>query len=304
MRASASFLALSSRRLASSLACCSSFFPQPVELVQIRFDPDFRLLGGPGRFSGGFQLVLQRPAAVFQLGNDVLQTAIVSRQAVPGVLHHRWVHPQPFRYGKGVRAPRNAHEQAVGGAQGRHVELTAPVFHPLGLDGVGLQLRVMGGRSDPRALFPQPFENSDGQGRPSTGSVPAPSSSSRTRLPPSASSRIRMMLVMWAEKVERDCSMDCSSPISANTAENTDRGAAVVRRRHQPAHRHQSEQADGFQGDGFAAGVGPGDDQGVEGGAELHVDGDHLLRIDQRMAGVAEPDPPSSVRRGQTAFIL
>ena len=55
---------------------------------------------------------------------------------------------------------------------------------------------------------------------PSVGSVPAPSSSN------SASDRgvtlrsISTMLVMWEEKVDSDCSMDCSSPMSANTSSN------------------------------------------------------------------------------------
>ena len=50
---------------------------------------------------------------------------------------------------------------------------------------------------------------------PSTGSVPAPSSSNSTRLWLSAARKMRMILVMWAEKVDRDCSMLCSSPMSA-----------------------------------------------------------------------------------------
>ncbi|MNF15133.1 hypothetical protein D3C80_2176180 [compost metagenome] len=50
---------------------------------------------------------------------------------------------------------------------------------------------------------------------PSWGSVPAPISSSRTSDLRSARSRIRMMLVMWPEKVDSDCASDCSSPMSA-----------------------------------------------------------------------------------------
>ncbi len=52
---------------------------------------------------------------------------------------------------------------------------------------------------------------------PSTGSVPAPSSSIRIRLFSSAFSIIFIIFVIWAEKVESDCSMLCSSPISAKT---------------------------------------------------------------------------------------
>ena len=56
---------------------------------------------------------------------------------------------------------------------------------------------------------------------PSTGSVPAPSSSNRIRLFSSASFSISTVLAMCAEKVDRLCSMLCSSPTSASTRSNT-----------------------------------------------------------------------------------
>ena len=52
---------------------------------------------------------------------------------------------------------------------------------------------------------------------PSTGSVPEPNSSISTRLSESASSMMETMLVMCAEKVDRLCSILCSSPMSTNT---------------------------------------------------------------------------------------
>ena len=53
---------------------------------------------------------------------------------------------------------------------------------------------------------------------PSAGSVPAPSSSSSTSDRGPARSSTSMMAVMWPEKVESDCSIDCSSPMSAKIA--------------------------------------------------------------------------------------
>ena len=53
------------------------------------------------------------------------------------------------------------------------------------------------------------------------GSVPAPSSSKRTRLSGVICFKKDTMFVMWEEKVLRLCSMLCSSPMSANTLENT-----------------------------------------------------------------------------------
>ena len=56
---------------------------------------------------------------------------------------------------------------------------------------------------------------------PSVGSVPAPSSSKSTRSRGVTAFMISTMLVMWPEKVDRLCSMLCSSPISAYTWSNT-----------------------------------------------------------------------------------
>ena len=58
---------------------------------------------------------------------------------------------------------------------------------------------------------------------PSCGSVPLPSSSSRTRLFESACLQAAAIFFMCAEKVERDWSIDCSSPMSAKIELNTGR---------------------------------------------------------------------------------
>ena len=58
---------------------------------------------------------------------------------------------------------------------------------------------------------------------PSTGSVPAASSSSSTSERCVDARRIEMMLPMCELNVDSDCSIDCSSPMSANTASKTGR---------------------------------------------------------------------------------
>ena len=57
---------------------------------------------------------------------------------------------------------------------------------------------------------------------PSVGSVPAPSSSNSARERGVTLCNISTMFVMWLEKVDRDCSMLCSSPMSANTSSKMD----------------------------------------------------------------------------------
>ena len=75
---------------------------------------------------------------------------------------------------------------------------------------------------------------------PSVGSVPAPSSSNsaselgRDRYPECAT-----MLVMCEENVESDCSMDCSSPMSANTSSKIAQLRTVGRRDLHARLRHQ-----------------------------------------------------------------
>ena len=53
---------------------------------------------------------------------------------------------------------------------------------------------------------------------------------------------------------------------------------------------HRGEQADGLQGDRLAAGIGAGDDQGVEVLPQLHVDRHGLCLIQQRVPGAAQDD--------------
>ncbi len=57
---------------------------------------------------------------------------------------------------------------------------------------------------------------------PSTGSVPAPNSSIKISVRSSASRSIETIFVMCAENVDSDCSILCSSPMSASTFPNTD----------------------------------------------------------------------------------
>ena len=63
---------------------------------------------------------------------------------------------------------------------------------------------------------------------PSSGSVAEPSSSSSTREEESASCEMRSRLLMCAEKVERFCSIDCASPMSARNASQSGKTASAA----------------------------------------------------------------------------
>ena len=96
---------------------------------------------------------------------------------------------------------------------------------------------------------------------PSSGSVPAPSSSRSTRLFGPADARMPMMFVMWLLNVDSDCSMLCSSPMSACTRVEDGQAAAGVGGNGEPGLRHRGQQPDGLQRNRLAAGVRAGDEQ-------------------------------------------
>ncbi len=75
---------------------------------------------------------------------------------------------------------------------------------------------------------------------------------------------------MWPLKVESDCSMLCSSPMSARTSSKTGRRLAVLGGDGQAGLGHEHEQADRLERYGLAAGVGSGDEQD----ARLAAEGD------------------------------
>ena len=71
--------------------------------------------------------------------------------------------------------------ELIGGAKRLHVELAARVLNARRGHGKGLELGVVRGGGDLRAAGADVLDDRDGEAAPSTGSVPAPSSSKRTR---------------------------------------------------------------------------------------------------------------------------
>ena len=145
---------------------------------------------------------------------------------------------------------------------------------------------------------------------PSVGSVPAPSSSSSTRLPSPATSTMRVIVRRCPLKVDSDWATDCSSPMSARTSRKTGRALPVRHGHVQPRLVHEHEQADRAQGHRLAARVRPGDDERAVVVAEVHVDGHDAAarpgwRADRSVMTVTlrrAPDarrPVSSARRAR-----
>ena len=106
---------------------------------------------------------------------------------------------------------------------------------------------------------------------PSFGSVPVPTSSSSTSAGNCISRSIDTRLVMCDENVLRLFSIDCSSPMSANTERNTGIRATVAGTC-RPDLRHQGKQPGRLERHRLAARVGTGDQQHAIGRIEQHVD--------------------------------
>ena len=107
---------------------------------------------------------------------------------------------------------------------------------------------------------------------PSVGSVPAPSSSSRTSVSGPAASTIVVIRRRWPENVDSDWATDCSSPMSANTSRQTGSRLPGSGRDVEAGLVHQAEQPERAQRDGLAAGVRAGHDEGRVAVADADVD--------------------------------
>ena len=151
----------------------------------------------------------------------------------------------------------------------------------------------MGGRGDARPRR-SASRMAMASAAPSTRSVPAPSSSSRTRLRSSEIARISMMLVIWEEKVESDCSMLCRRRCRPAPGQRP-KARCGPRRDHQPALSHEGQKPQRFEGDRLAAGVRAGDDQRVRTRSRVRCWSRPPLRVDERMAGLVQPDSPLCV---------
>ena len=110
--------------------------------------------------------------------------------------------------------------------------------------------------------------------------------------------RMRTMLVMWEEKVLKDCSMLLLiADIGENVVEDG-KLAAVLRGNVKACLPHQSQQSAGLQGNGLAAGIGTGDDQKIECVAKSNIHRDNGALVEQRMSRSAEQNFPFGVESG------
>ena len=114
-----------------------------------------------GRLAFGFHLL----AAVFELFDDILKVDGIAGKGLLCPLNDLFGHAQPLGDGKRIGTARYTGDQPVGGTQRLHVKFTAGIFHPIGLQGVELQLGIVGGGHHSGASVAQPFDERYGQCR-------------------------------------------------------------------------------------------------------------------------------------------
>ena len=258
----------------------------------------FETLGLLGVFLGlgcGFpqclQLILHLPAVLFQAAHHLFKGVALLADQLPGPVHNGRVHAQPLGDGKGVGFAGNADQQPVGGAQSGHVKLAAAVFHTGSLDGIGLQLRVVGGAGQAHPLAPQLLDDRFRQG----GALYRVGARSQLVQQDQAAAVRHLENLNDVHHVGRKGGKGLLnallvSDVRQNVLKHGD-AASLPRRNHQAAHGHEGQQADGLQGHGLAAGVGAGDDERVEGVPQGDFRGNHLFLGDQRMAGAVKNHP-------------
>ena len=250
----------------------------------------FRLLGALLRLKRGgphgFHFVLHFPAALLQPPHHLLKGTAFLRYQGPGPVHDTLLHAQTAGNGESVGLSRDPNQQPIGGAQGGDIKFTAAVFHSLCLQGVGLQLRVMGGTGKLGALQAQLFNDGGGQRR-SLYRIGARAQlvQQHKAVLPGKLQNMNDIRHMGGKGGKRLLDALFVSDVRQNVAVHR-YPAVVPRRDHETTHGHQSQKAQGFQGHGFTAGVGAGDDQRIKALPQGNIGGHYLFLIDQRVTGL------------------
>ena len=237
-------------------------------------------------------VLLQALALLLQLGEHVLKADGLAVHLGLGGVNDRRVQPQPLGDGKGVGLAGDADEKLVGGPQGLYVKLAGGVLDPRRGHGKGLQLRVVGGGGHLGPPLADVLYDGDGQ----SGTLDG------VRTGPQLVKEDQAALVRLLQNLHDvhhvggeggEALLDALlvPDVRQHPVVDAD-GAAVVRRDVEAALGHEGQQPQGLQAHRLTAGVGAGDDQGVELPAQLDVDGHRLGAVQQGVPCVAEGDRP------------
>ena len=264
--------------------------PLLLQLVPVLPGRTGGILHLPAQLPGLLLLLLHLLALLLQTGDHVLKADVFRVNTGGGLVDDLPGQAQPLGDGEGVGLAGDADEEPVGGGQGVDVKLTGGVLHPGGGHGVHLQLGVVSGGGHQGPQLPGLLDDGGSQGRALDGV------GARAQLIEEDEGLVVRLLqnAHNVHHVGREGGEALGdgllvADIGQYAVEN--HHCAVVRHRNvESTLGHQSQQTDGLQGDGLAAGVGAGDDQGIKIPAQVQVVGHRLVGVQQGMAGLPQTD--------------
>ena len=225
---------------------------------------------------------------LLQLGQYILKVLIALAHQIVSFFQNILRKTQFPGDGKGIGLSGNANQQLIGRPQALHVKLTGRIDNALGSHGVELKFGVVGGRHHPALHLAAEFDDCHSQCR----------TFRRVGTGAQLVKQHQRPVVTLIHHIHNGLHVagESGQALSdglfvANIRQNRvkcGQNATIPGRNMQPALCHQCQQANGFQSNRLAAGIGAGDDHGVKIRAQPHRNRHHFFRIDQRMPGVSQ----------------
>ena len=213
---------------------------------------------------GSHNLLLQLLTTGIQTGDHLFQTLVVTGHQTAGILYQICIHTQPLGDGEGIGTSGHTDKQTVGRTQRGYVKLTASILYTGGMDGISLQLGIVGGGANACPLATQTLQNRHRQCRTlyrvGTGTqLIQQHHSALLRLAQDAND------VGHVSREGGQGLLDGLLVADVHQNAREHRHLTVVPHRdQQTALGHQSEQTQCFQRNGFTTGVRTGNHQGVK----------------------------------------
>ena len=243
------------------------------------------------------RLALGPAALPLQVSEQVFEGELLCTHIILCLGNDGGRNPQAFCDGQGVGLARQADDQAVGGREGLLIKLHRGVLDALRRQGVRLELGVVGREHGGDAAGPHVVEDGGRQG----GAL------GRVRAGAELVEEDQVMLPGVTEDVDDILHVAGEGGqgffnrlgIADVGKDFSEYGQACSACRHKEAGLgHDSQQTQGLQRHGLAAGVGTGDDQDPVVAADFNVNGDGLFRVQEGMAGSFNLQRPSGPATG------
>ena len=241
---------------------------------------------------------------LLRAAQHVLESYVLLLQELPCPIDDLRGEAQTAADLEGIGLAGDADIESVGGTEPIHIEFHGGVLHPIPGQGEGLDLAVVSGGHGPAALGLEPLQDGLGESRALQG-VRA-----RAQLV-KKDQRVLVRLLDDGHQVGHMGAEGGQALLDGLLVADVRKDliedgylAPFLRRQEQAAHGHEGKETHGLQCHRLAAGIGAGDDEGVEVLPEPQGDGHHLLPVDQGMTGVHQFQTALLVELGPDAALL